>query len=114
MCVAGRMGVVLMVVVLGTGCVSSRSGKVYSRSDAQRVQIVDLGVVEAVNEVRIEGTRTPLGAIAGGVAGGALGSRVGRGGDAKVIGTVLGALVGAATGALGKKGSRGAKALRLP
>ena len=105
--------VVSMVVTLGAGCVSSRSGKVYSRRDAQQSHVVELGIVESVNQVNIEGTRTPLGTIAGGVAGGALGSRVGSGRDAQVIGTVLGALVGAATGAFAEEGLTRRKGLEI-
>ena len=44
-----------LVMLLGAGCVSSRSGRVYSRDDARQVHTVDLGVVEAVNRYAVQG-----------------------------------------------------------
>ena len=79
------------------GCASSRSSQVYSRDHARRAQAVELGTVESVKEVLIEGTKTPVGTAAGGVAGGVLGSQVGSG-SGRTVATVLGALAGAAAG----------------
>jgi len=81
------------------GCVSSKSGDVYSRGETQREQTVRLATVESVRPVKIEGTRTPIGAVAGGAVGGIAGSGVGqgRGSDiAAVLGAVGGGLAGAA------------------
>ena len=95
---------VVMVIVLGSvlaaGCASSRSGKVYSRDEAQRVQKVQVGTVVAVQNVTIEGTKSKIGAAAGAVAGGISARGGGSGtGDrvAGVVGSVVGGLVGAAT-----------------
>ena len=89
----------VLVVAMVTGCASSRSGQVYSRDNARRVQAVEMGTVESVRRVTIEGTKTPLGGVAGGVAGGVLGSTVGDG-SGQSVATVLGALAGAAAGAI--------------
>jgi outer membrane lipoprotein SlyB len=81
------------------GCASSKSGDVYSRGETQREQTVRLATVESVRPVKIEGTRTPIGAVAGGAVGGIAGSGVGsgRGSDvAAVLGAVGGGLAGAA------------------
>lgn len=96
---------VLMVclAVFTTGCVSSRSGEVYSRDHARRAQTVMAGTVESVKEVTIEGTKTPVGTAAGGVAGGVLGSTVGSG-SGKTVATVVGALAGAALGTAAEEG----------
>ena len=85
------------------GCVSSRSGEVYSREDAGRAQTVVTGSVESVREVLIEGTKTPVGTVVGGVAGGVLGSTVGSGAGKKIA-TVLGSLAGAAAGTAAEEG----------
>lgn len=82
--------------VLLSGCASSRSSEVYSRDQARRSQTIQLGTVEFVKTVQIEGTKSPVGTVAGGVAGGVLGSTIGGG-----RGSTLAALGGAALGAIG-------------
>lgn len=90
-------GMVLVLASLVSGCASSRSGAVYSRDQARAAVEVHNGVVEEVREIMIEGTQTPVGAIAGGVMGGVLGRGVGDG-RGRDIATVGGALGGAALG----------------
>ena len=80
-------------------CASSNSGSVYSRDEARRVQTVKTGVVESVRQVKLEGTKSPVGTVAGGAVGGIAGSSVGHGSGsaiAAVIGAVAGGLVGSA------------------
>lgn len=77
-------------------CASGTGGKDYSRGQARNVQEVQMGVVESVRSVKIEGTKTPIGAGAGAVVGGVAGSSVGGG-----RGSVVGATVGAVLGGLG-------------
>ena len=92
----------LAVVAMGlvvVGCASRRSGSVYSRSQAQKAQKVELGVVESVRSVEIEGTKSPVGPVAGGAVGGAAGSTVG-GGSGRTVATVVGAVVGGILGAV--------------
>jgi outer membrane lipoprotein SlyB len=86
----------LMASVLLAGCASSNSGEVYSRDQVRRSQTVQLGTVQSVKNVKIEGTRSFVGPVAGGVAGGVAGSTIGSG-----SGSVLAALGGAAIGAVG-------------
>jgi outer membrane lipoprotein SlyB len=88
--------VLLAALTLLAGCASSRSGEVYSRDQARRTQTVQMGTVESVRTVQIEGTKSPVGTVAGGVAGGVLGSTIGGG-----RGSTLAALGGAALGAVG-------------
>jgi len=78
------------------GCASAAAGKDYSRDQTRAVQEVQMGVVESVREVNIEGTKTPIGAGAGAVVGGVAGSTVGSG-----KGSVVGAAIGAVLGGLG-------------
>jgi outer membrane lipoprotein SlyB len=81
-----------------SGCPAGLGGADYSRSQARTVQEVQMGVVESVREVKIEGTKTPIGAGAGAVVGGVAGSTVG-GGRGSVIGTTVGAVLGGLGGA---------------
>lgn len=78
-------------------CASSRSTKTYTREEARRVQTVETGKVVRVEPVRIEGTKTPLGVVAGGALGAALGSTIGRG-TGQVIAGVAGAIAGGVAG----------------
>lgn len=80
-------------------CASSNSGSVYSRDDARKIQTVRTGVVESVRQVKLEGTKSPVGTVAGGAVGGIAGSTLGggRGGAiAAIIGAVAGGLAGSA------------------
>ncbi len=83
-------------IVSLVGCASGTGGKDYSRAQTRAVQEVQMGIVESVREVNIEGTKTPIGAGAGAVVGGVAGSTVGSG-----KGSVVGAAVGAVLGGLG-------------
>jgi outer membrane lipoprotein SlyB len=98
-----RLG--LAAIVLGTalivgGCASSLQGDSYSREDARTPQIVRMGTIQYLRPVKIEGTKTPIGAASGAAVGGIAGSSVGGGKGsyvAAVIGAVAGGLIGAAT-----------------
>lgn len=82
--------------LLLAGCPAGLGSRDYSRDQARTVQEVQMGVVESVREVNIEGTKTAVGAGAGAVVGGVAGSTVGSG-----RGSVVGATVGAVLGGVG-------------
>jgi outer membrane lipoprotein SlyB len=82
--------------LLLAGCPAGLGSKDYSRSQARAVQEVQMGVVESVREVLIEGTKTAVGAGTGAVVGGVAGSTIGSG-----RGSVVAATVGALLGGLG-------------
>ena len=85
-------------------CASSNSGSVYSRDEARKVQTVKTGVVESVRQVKLEGTKSPVGTIAGGAVGGIAGSSIGGDGKSGAIGAVIGAVVGGIAGAAAEEG----------
>lgn len=87
----------LAVVIALTGCISSRSGGAYSRDQARHMQDVQMGTVEAVREITIEGTQSGVGAVAGGAVGGIGGSEVGHG-KGSAAGAVVGAVLGGVAG----------------
>lgn len=90
------------VAVLG-GCASSMSGGAYSREQARQVQEVKMGVVESVRQVKIEGTKSPVGTGAGAVVGGIAGSNIGAG-KGSTIGMILGAVAGGVAGSMIEEG----------
>lgn len=92
-----RLIAVGLLSVFLAACASSNSGSVYSREDARKTQTVRTGTVESVRQVKLEGTKTPIGTVAGGAIGGIAGSSVG-GGKGSTIAAVLGAVVGGLAG----------------
>ncbi len=90
-------------IVSLVGCASGTGGKDYSRTQTRAVQEVQMGMVESVREVNIEGTKTPIGAGAGAVVGGVAGSTVG-GGKGSVVGAAVGAVLGGLGGAAVEEG----------
>lgn len=103
---------VLATTVLLAGCPASTSGGAYTRDQARQVQEVQLGVVESVREVQIEGTKTPIGPAAGAVVGGVAGSTMGRG-KGSTIGAVVGAVAGGLVGAAAEEGITRKKGLEI-
>jgi len=71
--ISGRLMIALpLAALLGalvSGCASSNAGNVYSRDEARKVQTVKTGVIESVRQVKLEGSKTPIGTVAGGVVG---------------------------------------------
>ncbi|MEY3884689.1 MAG: hypothetical protein RIS87_464 [Pseudomonadota bacterium] len=101
----------LLSLVLGA-CATSNSGSVYSRDDARKVQTVRTGIVESVRSVKLEGTKTPVGTIAGGAIGGIAGSSIGHG-NGSTIAAVLGAVVGGLAGSAAEEGLTRKDALEI-
>ncbi|MCE1181707.1 MAG: glycine zipper 2TM domain-containing protein [Rhodocyclales bacterium] len=98
--------------MLLAGCASSKSGDVYSRDQARREMTVRKGVVESVRMVRMEGTRSGVGSMAGAAVGGVAGSSLG-GGKGNIIGAVLGAVAGGIAGNSIEQGTTGKEALEI-
>jgi outer membrane lipoprotein SlyB len=93
----GMLVVSAAAAVLFSGCVSQKTGDAYTRDEALREQSVRRATVESVRPVKIEGTRSGVGAVAGGAVGGIAGSTVGTGKTSSVA-AVAGALGGGLAG----------------
>ena len=96
--------IILAATALLAGCAGGLGGGDYERGQTRGVQEVQMGVVESVREVKIEGTKTGIGSTAGAVVGGVAGSNVG-GGKGQIVGSVLGAVVGGVGGAAVEEGA---------
>ncbi len=99
-----RISLFIIFMILAaflSGCASSRSGEVYSRDQARQAQSLQLGTVEFVKNVQIEGTQSGVGTVAGGVAGGVAGSTIGHGAGS-TLASVGGAIVGSLAGNVGE------------
>jgi outer membrane lipoprotein SlyB len=107
-----KLLLVAFISVFLAACASSNSGSVYSRDDARKVQTVKTGVVESVRAVKLEGTKTPIGTVAGGAVGGIAGSSIG-GGRGSAIAAVIGAVAGCLAGAAMEEGVTRKDALEI-
>ncbi len=102
----------LMTTLLFAGCAGGLGGGDYAREQARGVQEVQMGVVESVREVKLEGTKSGIGSTAGAVVGGVAGSEVGQGKGA-IVGSVLGAVVGGVAGAAAEEGATRQKGFEI-
>jgi outer membrane lipoprotein SlyB len=89
--------------LLLAGCASQLTGDSYSRGEARTETTIRKGVVESIRPVKLEGTKSGIGAIAGGAVGGIAGSGIG-GGRGSGIASVLGAVAGGLVGAVAEEG----------
>ncbi len=94
---------VFALLMLG-GCAQGLGGGDYSRTEARRAMTVQFGTVEAVRGVKLEGTKTPIGSVAGAAVGGIAGSGVG-GGRGSAVAAVIGAVAGGVAGSAIEEGS---------
>ena len=101
-----------MAALALTGCQSSLTGDSYSRDEARTVQTVRMGTIESLHPVKIEGTKTPIGAGAGAVVGGVAGSTVG-GGRGSIVAAVIGAVAGGLLGSLTEEGLTRAQGVEI-
>lgn len=102
----------LLVALLLGACASSKSGDVYTRDQARREMTVRKGIVESVRPVRMEGTKSGVGAMAGAAVGGVAGSSVG-GGKGQIVGAVIGAVAGGLAGSAVEEGVTRKEALEI-
>ena len=82
-----------------SGCASSTSSDTYSRGQVGDINETMRGVVVSSRAVKIEGTKSGVGTIAGAAAGGAAGSQIGGGRAENIVGGIAGAVAGGLIGA---------------
>ena len=103
---------VMTTTLLLAGCAGGLGSGDYERGQTRGVQEVQMGMVESVREVKIEGTKSGVGTAAGTVVGGVAGSNVG-GGKGQIIGGVLGAVVGGVAGSAAEEGATRQKGVEI-
>lgn len=106
------LSLLLISLAVLAGCAGSKSGDVYTRDQARREQNIRMGVVESVREVLMEGTKSPVGAIAGAAVGGVAGSTLG-GGKGSTIAAVIGAVAGGLAGSAIEEGVTRKQAMEI-
>jgi outer membrane lipoprotein SlyB len=91
--------ITLCFVIGLVGCASSMEGDTYTRGQVRQVENVQMATVQSVRDVKIEGTKTAIGAGAGTIIGGVAGANSNHGSAGSVIASVVGAVVGGMAGA---------------
>lgn len=102
----------LLTAVLLSACAGGLGSGDYAREQARGVQEVQMGVVESVREVKLEGTKSGVGTGAGAVVGGVAGSELGHG-KGSLVGTVLGAVAGGVAGSVIEEGTTKQKGIEV-
>lgn len=102
----------VITTLLLAGCAGGLGGGDYERTQTRGVQEVQMGVVESVREVKIEGTKSGVGTTAGAVVGGVAGSTIGHG-KGSVVGSVLGAVAGGVAGSAVEEGTTKQKGVEI-
>ena len=85
----------LVLFLPACGLTPSLSGDSYSRGETRQIQTVVDGTIVSVRSVKLDGTRSDFGSIAGAALGGVAGGAVGHG-----YGSVAAAVAGAVAGSL--------------
>ena len=98
-----RILAIIAPLFLLSACATNLQGESYSRDDARQVQTVEFGTIEDVRLVVIEGTKSPIGSVAGAAVCGIAGSAIGDGKGAQVA-AVIGAVAGGLAGAAAEEG----------
>ena len=102
----------LLTALVLSSCATGLGSGDYSREQVRGVQEVQMGVVEAVREVKIEGTQSGVGTAAGAVVGGLAGSELGQG-KGSIVGSVLGAVAGGVAGSAIEQGTTHQKGVEI-
>lgn len=90
-----------------SGCMPKLDSKTYSRDETRNIQNVTLGTILNLRPVKIDGSRSGVGAGSGALAGAAGGAAGGHSvGDAAgaVVGAVIGAVAGGLIGSVTEEG----------
>ena len=95
-----------------TGCASNMTSRDYNESTAGKKMTVELGVVESVRALKINGKASPLGGMAGGALGAIAGSN-GGGGLGQLAVMVAVGVVGAAVGSVIDKKAHDADGIEI-
>ncbi len=95
--------IVVLIMLVNTGCASNVSSDVYSRRQTMQAQQVELGTVVATRKVQIEGSQSGVGTVGGAAVGAIAGSAIG-GGRGSAIASVLGGIGGLILGSKMEEG----------
>ena len=110
---SGFRGLVMLPVLLMLGgCMTDLTGSNYERGEARSLQTVYFGEIIEIEQVKLEGSKSGVGSLAGAATGGIAGAHVG-GGSGKAVGAIAGAVAGGLLGNLAERKMTESTALNL-
>ncbi|MCL6269600.1 glycine zipper 2TM domain-containing protein [Sansalvadorimonas sp. 2012CJ34-2] len=89
--------IMLPVLLLTGGCMSDMTGTNYDRGEARTLQSVQFGEIVDIENVKLEGSKSGVGTVAGAAVGGLAGSKVGHG-RGSAVAAIAGAVAGGVLG----------------
>ena len=92
----------LLLPFLLVGCMNDLTGSNYDRGEARSLQTVQFGEIVEIEQVKVDGSQSGVGAVAGAATGGIAGSTIG-GGKGKGLATIAGAVAGGLLGNYAEK-----------
>jgi outer membrane lipoprotein SlyB len=95
------IALIISTTLMG-GCANNMTSRDYNEATAGKKMKVELGVVESIRDVKINGKASPVGGMAGGALGAIAGSNGGGGLGQLAVMVVVG-VVGAAVGSMADK-----------
>lgn len=101
MCLSKKIAIlaISLMALASAGCTTSLTSDSYSRGQARTAMEVQMGVIEYVRDVKIEGTASGSGASVGSSAGGLIGA-IGGSNTGSGKGSWVGSIVGAVAGGI--------------
>lgn len=105
------IALIISTTLMG-GCANNMTSRDYNEATAGKKMKVELGVVESIRDVKINGKPSPLGGMAGGALGAIAGSNGGGGLGQLAVMVVVGA-VGAAVGSIADKKLHDAEGIEI-
>ena len=105
-------GAFSLMLLLLSGCMSDLTGSNYDRGEARSMQSVQFGEIVEIEQVKLDGSQSGLGAVAGAATGGVAGSAVG-GGKGKSLATIAGVVAGGLLGNYAEKNVTKSNGLNL-
>lgn len=109
-----RLSLMIAIVMtcLLTACASTSSGDVYKKSETQKAQKHQTGIVTNVKQVKIEGTSSAVGSSIGSVVGGIAGGSA-TNSRARTLTAMLGAIAGGILGNYAEQAMTGEDGLEI-
>ena len=103
MCLSKKIAIlaISLMALVSAGCTTSLTSDSYSRAQTRGAMEVQMGVIEHVRDVKIEGTASGTGASVGSSAGGLIGAIGGSNagsGKGSWVGSIVGAVAGGVAG----------------
>ena len=105
-------GVLLVTTLMLGGCLKELTGSNYDRYETRSLQTVQFGEIIEIEMVKVDGTESGVGSVAGAATGGIAATHIG-GGRGRLLATIAGAVTGGVLGNLAERKMTETSALNI-